>query len=106
RSISSARSQSRANGASSRSQNSRADERTSSCSGVSVKSMKRGGAGEPAPASSASLDQVAELGPAAVLVTDQPHLRDREPIARARLDLDALERVRIDPVHLPCRVHQ
>src|SRR5215213_2051558 len=50
-------------------------------------------------ASSAAVDERAELAPGAVAETDQLELRERESIARARRDLDALERVRVRPVH-------
>src|SRR5688500_16658768 len=93
RSSSSSRSHSRACGVTSRSQNARAVSRTSSCSGVSVKSMEeQTGAGLRRPPSSlglAALDQRAELRPRAVVVTDELHLRDRETILPAGLHRDA-----------------
>src|SRR5215210_9126981 len=102
RSISSLRSQSRANGAISRSQNSRADARTSSCSGVSAKSTEATGPAAnagPAHRVLATPDQAAELPEVPVRVADQLDLRDREVVPRARLDPDALDRPRVRPVH-------
>src|SRR5689334_13826935 len=108
RSISSARSQSRAKGAISRSQNSRADARTSSCSGVSAKSNEGDGAGGAGPiiASLASLDQRTELAEVPVRVADELDLGDREVITRTGLDPDSLEQPRVRPVHVQDRVHQ
>src|SRR6266480_5402532 len=109
RSISSVRSHSRANGAISRSQNSRAEARTSSCSGVSAKSTEAmWGRQTPAPASAvlASLDQRAELPVVPVRVPDQLDLGDREVVARGGLDLDSLDRPRVHPVHVQGGLHQ
>src|SRR5881392_3981562 len=90
RSISSARSQSRAKGTISRSQNSRAEERISSCSEVSVKSMPektRGRRTGPASfaigvrsALRAGIDEAADGVPGSVVELDQRLLGDREVV--------------------------
>src|SRR5215207_596469 len=110
RSMVSVRSHSRACGTTSRSRNSRAVARISSCSAVSVKSTPgtNGARPTPGPVLSvlSSLEEVARFAPGTVVVTDDLHLVEREVVVLGRLADDALDHVRVRPVHLLGRRHE
>src|SRR5439155_24134088 len=73
-----------------------------------VHSDRGAGPDTPAPTNdrSASLDQGAELVERPVRVPDELQLRDREVVTLAGLVFDALDHVRVDPVHSLRRLDQ